>query len=85
MKPVAQPRFFFFGIKPSLCCRSFASVCNLQEVENRGGVARMIQALTEVLVQPLDSTEPPDSETQLEFLLLMEEGEGGNRKEEGEK
>lgn len=61
-------------------------MCNLQEVENRGGVARMIQALTEVLVQPLDSIEPPpDSEPQLELLLLMEEGEGGNRKEEGQK
>lgn len=61
-------------------------MCNLQEVENRGGVARMIQALTEVLVQPLDSIEPPpDSEPQLELLLLMEEGKGGNRKGEGEK
>lgn len=60
-------------------------MCNLQEVENRGGVARMIQALTKVLVQPLDSIEPPpDSEPQLELLLLME-GEGGNRKGEGEK
>lgn len=61
-------------------------MCNLQEVENRGGVAKMIQALTEVLVQPLDSAEPPAaSEPQLELLLLMEEGKGGNRKEGGQK
>lgn len=51
-------------------------MCNLQEVEERGEAARMIQALTEALVQPLQTSEPrPDSEAQLELLMLREEEE----------
>lgn len=49
-------------------------MCNLQEVEERGEAARMMQALTEALVQPLQTSEPrPDSEAQLELLMLREE------------
>lgn len=45
----------------------------------------MIQALTEALVQPLDSSEPPpDPEPQLELLLLMEEEEGKEVEKEKE-
>ncbi|XP_073337747.1 pogo transposable element with ZNF domain isoform X1 [Pagrus major] len=56
--------------------RSFASACNLQEVEDRGEVVRIIQALTEALVQPLETSEPapdPEPEPELELLLVMEE------------
>lgn len=43
----------------------------------------MIQALTEALVQPLDSSEPPpDPEPQLELLLLMEEGKEVEKEKE---
>lgn len=69
-----EQRHFFCGFKLCLSCRSFASVCNLQEVEERGEAARMIQALTEALVQPLQTSGPqPDSEPQLELLMLREE------------
>lgn len=45
----------------------------------------MIQALTEALVQPVDSSEPPpDPEPQLELLLLMEEEEGKEVEKEKE-
>lgn len=43
----------------------------------------MIQALTEALALPLDSSEPPpDPEPQLELLLLMEGKEVEKEKEE---
>lgn len=54
--------------------RSFASVCNLQQVEDRRDAMKMITALTEALVQPLETSgPPPQPEPQLELLLVMEE------------
>lgn len=61
-----------------LCCRSFASACNLQEVEDQGELMKIIQGLTEALVQPLETSEPapdpePEPEPELELLLVLEE------------
>lgn len=58
--------------------RSFASASNLQEVEDRSEAVKMIQALTEALVQPLETSElPPDPEPEpkLELLLVMGQGQ----------
>lgn len=49
-------------------CRSFSMVCNLKQLEDRREAARMITALTEALIQPLETPE------QLEVLMVMEEG-----------
>ncbi|XP_070778315.1 pogo transposable element with ZNF domain [Enoplosus armatus] len=65
--------------------RSFAVACNLQEVEDRGEALRMIRALTEVLVQPLETSKSPpypEPEPQLELLLVMEEEEDREVKQE---
>lgn len=58
--------------------RSFASACNLQEVEDQGELMKIIQGLTEALVQPLETSEPapdpePEPEPELELLLVLEE------------
>lgn len=49
--------------------RSFISLCNPQHLEDRQEVSGMIQALTEALVQPLETPEPE----RLQLLLVMEE------------
>ncbi|XP_071356037.1 pogo transposable element with ZNF domain [Trachinotus anak] len=55
----------------SILHRSFSSVCDLQQVEDRQEAARMIRALTEALIQPL---EEPGPGPELELLVVMEEG-----------
>uniref|UniRef100_A0A3B4WR92 Pogo transposable element derived with ZNF domain a n=1 Tax=Seriola lalandi dorsalis TaxID=1841481 RepID=A0A3B4WR92_SERLL len=56
--------------------RSFSSVCDLQQVEDRQEAARMINTLTEALIQPLETPGP-----ELELLLVMEEEKMENKEE----
>ncbi|XP_035808416.2 pogo transposable element with ZNF domain isoform X2 [Amphiprion ocellaris] len=55
--------------------RSFSVVCNLEEEEDGGGATWMIKALTDALIQPLDTTVPGTEKEpeHLELLLVTEE------------
>ncbi|KAG7225226.1 hypothetical protein INR49_014616 [Caranx melampygus] len=54
--------------------RSFSSVCDPQQVEDRREAERMIATLTEALIQPLETPDPgPGLGPELELLLVMEE------------
>lgn len=48
---------------------------NQQELENRREAARMVQALTKALVQPLQMEAAPQPLTQLQLVLVLEEKE----------
>ncbi|XP_067468979.1 pogo transposable element with ZNF domain isoform X2 [Thunnus thynnus] len=72
--------------------RSFSSVCNLQQVEQQEEKKKMIRALTEMLIQPLDPSDlpppppppPPTAAEQVELLLVMQEEEEEEEMEEEE-
>uniref|UniRef100_A0A3Q3NB40 C2H2-type domain-containing protein n=1 Tax=Mastacembelus armatus TaxID=205130 RepID=A0A3Q3NB40_9TELE len=55
-----------------ILCRSFSSVCNLQQVEDCQEATRRVTALTQALIQPVET--PAPGPEQLEVLLVMEQG-----------
>ncbi|KAM3595960.1 uncharacterized protein V6R79_006002 [Siganus canaliculatus] len=70
---------------PSILRRSFSSVCDLQQVDFPQQMAAMIQTLTQALVQPVETPEPPAGPgPELELLLVMEEEKHQSEEEEEE-